>query len=133
MRRTKKSLRGPFTDLEHAVMSIVWRHGSVTADQVRRDLARKHDLRESTVRTLLRRLEEKGHLTHKVEGRTYLYSSVDEPQSFAIRAVRQIIDRFCAGSAEQLIVGMVDNKMVDSEQLRTLAEDIENKSSGSST
>lgn len=114
-------------------MSIVWRHGSVTADQVRRDLARKHDLRESTVRTLLRRLEEKGHLTHKVEGRTYLYSSVDEPQSFAIRAVRQIIDRFCAGSAEQLIVGMVDNKMVDSEQLRTLAEDIENKSSGSST
>jgi len=120
-------LRTPFTNLEQAIMASVWQRGSATAEQVRRDLSRKHKLKESTVRTLLGRLENKGHLHHKVEGRAYVYSSVEEPRSFAIRAVQQIIDRFCAGSAEQLIVGMVDNDVMDARQLRRLVREIERK------
>lgn len=108
-------------------MSSVWRRRSATAEQIRRDLAPTRKLQESTVRTLLGRLENKGHLKHEVDGRTYIYSSVDEPRSLAIRAVRQIIERFCAGSAEQLIAGMVDNDVLDAKQLRRLADDIEKK------
>lgn len=111
-------------------MSSIWQRRSATAEQVREDLSPKYKLKESTVRTLLGRLEKKGHLKHKVEGRAYVYSSVDEPRHFAVRAVRQIIDRFCAGSAEQLIVGMVDNEVLDAEQLRRLADEIEKKPAG---
>ncbi len=118
-------MRTPFTNLEQAIMASVWHRGSATAEQVREDLAPKHKLKESTVRTLLGRLENKGHLRHKLEGRTYVYSSVEEPRRFAIRAVQQIIDRFCAGSAEQLIVGMVDNDVMNAQQLRRLAREIE--------
>jgi predicted transcriptional regulator len=100
MSRTQKPLRSPFTDLEQEVMSSVWRRRTATAEQIRQDLAPTRKLQESTVRTLLGRLENKGHLKHKVDGRTYVYSSVDEPRNLAIRAVRQIIERFCAGSAE---------------------------------
>lgn len=117
--------RNPFTDLEYSIMSAIWRRGSATAEQVREDLAPKHALKESTVRTLLGRLEKKGHLKHSVEGRTYVYSSVEAPQSVAIRAVRQLIERFCAGSAEQLLVGMVDHEVLDAKQLRRLADEIE--------
>lgn len=106
-------------------MSSVWRRRSATAEQIRQDLTPTRKLRESTVRTLLGRLENKGHLKHAVDGRTYVYSSVDEPRNLAIRAVRQIIDRFCAGSAEQLIAGMVDNEVLDAKQLRRLADQIE--------
>jgi BlaI family penicillinase repressor len=120
-------MRAPFTDLEQAIMSSVWRRGSATAEQVREDLAPKHKLKESTVRTLLGRLENKGYLKHKVEGRAYVYASVGGPQGFAIRAVQQIIDRFCGGSAEQLITGMVDNEVLDAEQLRRLSKEIERK------
>jgi BlaI family penicillinase repressor len=120
-------LRAPFTNLEQAIMASVWQRGSATAEQVREDLAPRHKLKESTVRTLLGRLENKGHLRHKVEGRAYVYSSVEEPRSFAIRAVQQIIDRFCAGSAEQLLVGMVDNDVMDAQQLRRLAREMERK------
>jgi BlaI family penicillinase repressor len=130
MRRTPKPLRSPFTDLEQAVMSGVWHRGSATAEQIRQDLAPTRKLQESTVRTLLGRLENKGHLKHQVDGRTYVYSSVDEPRNLAIRAVRQIIDRFCAGSAEQLIAGMVDNEVLDARQLRRLADEIEKKPRG---
>jgi BlaI family transcriptional regulator, penicillinase repressor len=123
----EETLRTPFTDLEQAIMASVWRRKSATAEQVREDLARKHKLKESTVRTLLGRLENKGYLGHKVEGRTYVYSSKEEPRRFAVRAVQQIIDRFCAGSAEQLLAGMVDNKVLDAGLLRRLAREIEKK------
>jgi len=109
-------------------MSSIWRRRTATAEQVRQDLAPQRMLRESTVRTLLARLERKGHLRHEVDGRTYVYSSVDEPRSLAVRVVRQIIERFCAGSAEQLIAGMVDNHVLDAKQLRRLADEIEKKS-----
>ena len=120
-------MRAPFTNLEQAIMASVWQRGSATAEQVRADLAPKHTLKESTVRTLLGRLENKGHLRHQLEGRAYVYSSVEEPRNFAMRAVQQIIDRFCAGSAEQLIVGMVDNEVMDARQLRRLLREIERK------
>jgi BlaI family transcriptional regulator, penicillinase repressor len=132
MRRIQKPLRSPFTDLEQAVMSSVWRRHTATAEQIRQDLAPTRKLQESTVRTLLARLEKKGHLKHQVDGRTYVYASVDEPRNLAIRAVCQIIERFCAGSAEQLIAGMVDNDVLDAKQLRRLADDIEKKSRGGS-
>ena len=127
MRSRQKPLRSPFTDLEQAVMSSVWQRRAATAEQIRQDLAPARKLQESTVRTLLGRLENKGHLMHAVDGRTYVYSSVDEPRNLAIRAVKQIIARFCAGSAEQLIAGMVDNEVLDAKQLRRLADDIEKK------
>jgi predicted transcriptional regulator len=130
MSRSRKPLRNPFTDLEQAIMSSIWQRRSATAEQVREDLAPKYKMKESTVRTLLGRLEKKGYLKHKVEGRAYAYSSIDEPQGFAVRAVRQIIEKFCAGSAEQLIVGMVDDEVLDAEQLRRLADEIERKSGG---
>jgi predicted transcriptional regulator len=97
---------------------------------VRKDLAPKHKLKESTVRTLLGRLESKGHIRHKIEGRAYVYSSVDGPQSFAVRAVQQIIERFCAGSAEELIAGMVAGEVLEANQLRRLADEIDKKGKG---
>ena len=109
-------------------MSSVWRRSSATTEQVREDLAPRFPLKATTVRTLLARLETKGHLKHRVDGRTYVYSSVGNAESFAVRAVRQIIERFCAGSAEQLITGMVHDEVVGPEQLRRLADEVEGKS-----
>ena len=59
-------------ELERGILSIVWRIGTVTAEQVREELDRP--LKDSTVRTVLRRLEEKGYLAHTVEDRTFLLS-----------------------------------------------------------
>jgi predicted transcriptional regulator len=124
MRSTSKNLRTPFSQLEQAVMNAVWRRRSATADQVRADLEPQRVLKDSTIRTVLKRLEEKGHLKHNVEGRTYVYSSAEPPQNLAIRAVRQIIERFCSGSVEQLVVGMVDQKVLNPDELRRLAQKI---------
>jgi BlaI family penicillinase repressor len=106
-------------ELERGILSIVWRMGKATAEQVREALDRP--LKDSTVRTVLRRLEEKGYLAHTVEDRTFLYRSAQSRQRVAGRAVKRIVDWFCEGSVEALLVGMVDSKMLDRSELERLA------------
>ncbi len=103
-------------------MELLWSRGPVTAEDVREGLLPRRDLKDSTIRTILRRLEEKGYVSHTVDGRTYIYRGLQEPQNLAARAVRQIIDRFCGGSVEALLVGMVENEVVDREELKRLAD-----------
>jgi len=110
--------------LEHLVMGIVWARPSVTAEDVRTALAEAHPMKESTVRTILTRLEEKGYVQHHVEGRTNVYAGMEAPQNVAAKAVRQIIERLCGGSVEQLLVGMVNNDVVDEQELQRLAQRI---------
>jgi predicted transcriptional regulator len=109
-------------DLEHEVMQLVWEHGPVTAETVREKLSRR--LKESTVRTVLRRLEEKGYTTHTVDGRTYVYTAAEPRARVAAKAVQRIVDWFCNGSMEEVLVGMVDSKMLDQRQLRALADQV---------
>ena len=105
-------------------MQKVWERGSATAEDVRSSLADRHPMKESTVRTVLKRLEEKGYVRHRVDGRTNIYSGVDAPQNVAAKAVRQLIDRFCGGSVEQLLMGMVANDVVEQRELQRLAQKI---------
>lgn len=105
-------------------MDAVWERSSATAEDVREALASRHPMKDSTARTVLKRLEEKGYLEHRVEGRTNIYRGLTAPQNVAVRAVRQIIDRFCGGSVEQLLVGMVDDEIMDEQELQRLAKRI---------
>lgn len=106
-------------ELERSIMRLVWQHGELTAEQVRQELDRP--LKESTIRTVLHRLEEKGYLTHTAASRTFVYRPVEAQQLVAGRAVRRIIDWFCDGSVESLLVGMVDSKVLGREELKRLA------------
>jgi BlaI family penicillinase repressor len=110
----------PLSLLEQLVMEVVWQRGSATADIVRAALDPDRPLKDSTVRTVLKRLEDKGYLRHKVEGRTYVYSGSEPRQNVAVRAVKQILDRFCSGSVESLLVGMVDQEVVDADELERM-------------
>lgn len=109
-------------ELERGILSIVWQTGAATAEQVREQLHRP--LKDSTVRTVLRRLEEKGYLAHTVEDRTFVYRPAESRQRVAGRAVKRIVDWFCDGSVEALLVGMVDSKVLDRTELQRLADRI---------
>src|SRR6266478_6464490 len=109
-------------ELEREVMQLVWSAGETTADAIRERLARKP--KESTVRTVLRRLEEKGYVTHTVDGRTYVYEATEPRSRVAAKAVQRIVDWFCNGSVEEVLVGMVDTAMLDRKRLRMLTDRI---------
>jgi predicted transcriptional regulator len=121
MRGGPKPPYAALSALEHQLMEILWTTGSGTAEQIRTALTPKHVLKDSTIRTVLRRLQAKGYVTHRLEGKAFVYRGVERPRNVAVRAVRQILDRFCDGSLEQLLVGMVENEVVDRAELRKLA------------
>jgi predicted transcriptional regulator len=112
----------PLTDLQQAILDLIWTRGSATAEQVRASLAAKFPLKDSSVRTLLRRLEARGYLTHHLDGKIFVYEAAIPAQRVAAGAVRQIIKRFWAGSAEQFLAGMVDEKVLSAEEIHKLAK-----------
>ncbi|HEV2617571.1 MAG TPA: BlaI/MecI/CopY family transcriptional regulator [Candidatus Acidoferrales bacterium] len=114
-------------EVEQAVMDYVWSHGPCTSEACREALAEERPMKESTIRTVLRRLEEKGYVAHETRGRTYIYRAAEARQNVAARAVKSIIDRFCGGSAEQLVIGMVDNEVIDRKVLERLTRKIAQK------
>ena len=116
------------SNLEREVMQLIWAGGPLTAEFVRERLGRR--LKESTVRTVLRRLEEKGYVSHTVDGRTYVYQATHPRGEVAAKAVQRIIDLLCNGSVEEVLVGMVDNAMLDQRQLRTLADKVAKAKAG---
>ena len=105
-------------------MDYVWAHPDCTAELCREGVADQRPLKDSTIRTILRNLEEKGYTEHTVKGRTFVYRAVDTPRNVAVEAARQLIDRFCGGSVEELLVGLVDNRVLGPAELKRLAEKI---------
>ena len=129
-RSARARVRAPLTDLEHDVMRVVWTSGPCSVEAVHQVVARTRDVKETTVRTLLRRLEQKGYLRHEIDGRAYIYQAVEASRSLAARAVRQIIDRLCHGSVEELVSGMVDAKVLTKSELKRLEEVIRSRRQG---
>jgi BlaI family transcriptional regulator, penicillinase repressor len=103
-------------------MRVVWESEPCSVEAVYDVVSRTRDLKETTVRTLLRRLEQKGYLRHQSEGRAYLYRATEPSRSLAARAVRQIIDRFCQGSVEELVTGMIDARVLTKDEMGRLEE-----------
>ena len=94
---------------------------------MREAIAEAHPLKESSVRTLLRRLQAQGYLTHSVEGQTFVYRATAARESVAAGAVRNVIERFWAGSVERFLLGMVDEKVLSPAQLERLARKVRNR------
>ena len=113
--------------LEQQVMDFLWQHGPSTSEDVRVAVSGERPLTDSTIRTVLRRLEAKRYVKHTVSGRQFLYSSAREPRKVAAEHVRSVIKRFCRGSLEELLTGLVDQRVVDSAELQRLAARIQSQ------
>ncbi len=112
-------------DLERQVMEFLWQHGPATGEAVRAAVGKARPLTDSTIRTVLRRLEAKQYVRHVTDGRQFLYSSAREPRKVAAEVVRNVLQSLCRGSLEELLTGLVDHRVVDSAELRRLAARIE--------
>ena len=117
-------------DLEREVMQLIWAKGALSAEDVREGVSRR--LKESTIRTVLKRLEDKGFVGHTVEGRTFIYRATEGRERVAARAVKRIVDWFCEGSVDEVLVGMVDSSMLGRKQMDMLAKKIDAAKKGKS-
>jgi BlaI family transcriptional regulator, penicillinase repressor len=105
---------------EWKVMKIVWRRGRVAARDVVAEAASAHDWRPSTVKTLLKRLVDKGHLKATRVGNSFLYEPIEEPLPALQRAGDTLLDHAVEGLAGPLLVHLVKKSRLSAEELAEL-------------
>ncbi len=115
----------PLGDLEHELLTILWTRGEMTAVEVRKHVARK--LKDPTIRTVLRRLEEKGYVTHTVVSGTFIYRARESAEATAASAVQEIVERFCGGSIERALLSLANAGLLDGHQLAAIASKLKRK------
>jgi BlaI family transcriptional regulator, penicillinase repressor len=102
---------------QREIMEIVWQRGEVTAAEVRRALSPVRTVARNTVRTLLERMEEKGWLEHRVEGRTFLYMAARPRQVTIGQKVREVVETVCGGSAEMMVAALINYRGLRPDEL----------------
>lgn len=107
-----------FTPRELDVMSILWRAGSGTVNEVRDVLG--EDLAYTSVLSVLQTLEEKGYINHESEGRAYRYLPTVEPEAAGHRALGRIREAIYQGSAELLFAQLVSDRGIERDELERM-------------
>jgi BlaI family penicillinase repressor len=110
------------TPAQGEIMEIVWDREEVSASEVRCILGKTRKVARNTVRTLLERMEEKGWIKHREEGRTFLYSAVQPRQASIGRKVQEIIDSVCGGSPEALVTALLDYRGLNADELQRIRQ-----------
>jgi predicted transcriptional regulator len=117
------------TDRELDVISVLWEHGSGTVAEVRAAL---HDeLAYTTVLTVLRILETKGHVRHEGEGRAHRYYARVQERAARRGAVSRLLDQFFSGSPELLLTELVGDRDLTAQELRRLRQVLDARTKGS--
>ena len=111
-------MRISFTDRELDVMKVLWDRASATVAEVRERLP--DDLAYTTVLTVLRTLEEKGHVGHRGEGKAHRYFPLVERRVAARSALARLIDTVFNGSPELLLSQLVSDRDLSEDELKRL-------------
>lgn len=114
-----------FTDRELDVMAVLWEHGAATVAEVQEALA--DELAYTTVLTVLRTLEEKGHVGHEEAGRAYRYHALVDRDAAGRSAVGRLVRKVFRGSPELLLTQLVSDRKLSAEQLRRLRRLLEER------
>jgi predicted transcriptional regulator len=121
-------MRISFTDRELDVMAVLWGRGSATVAEVRERLP--DDLAYTTVLSVLRTLEEKGHVGHREEGKAHRYIPLVERRVAGRSALARLIDTVFKGSPELLLTQLVSDRDLSDDQIKKLRRLIDGRLRG---
>ena len=112
--RTKS---GTLTDQELEIMKVIWETDSVRVRNVYEKLRAKRKIAYTTVMTMMNILEQKGHLTKSDGERAYQYRSTRSRKKVLRDMVREFVNRVFNGSADPLLVHLVEDKKLSGKDL----------------
>ena len=112
----------PLTDSQREIMEIVWERGEVTVTEVRDVLAIVREVARNTVQTMMVRLEEKGWLKHREEGRTFIYSAARSRTKSLGAKVSQMVDRFFSGSPEEMVTALIEYRGLSKQEAERIRD-----------
>ncbi|HVG06262.1 MAG TPA: BlaI/MecI/CopY family transcriptional regulator [Thermoanaerobaculia bacterium] len=112
----------PLTPLELEIMKVLWETGPASVQTVQEGLAAERTLAYNTVQTMLNVLLRKGKVKREIQGRAYLYEPVVSRPQTARLAVSDLVHRMFDGSAESLVLSLVETRQLTPEKLAELSK-----------
>jgi BlaI family penicillinase repressor len=112
----QKNSEQPLTPLELQIMNVLWETGPASVQTVQGRLNGR-PLAYTTVQTMLNILHRKGKVRRRLKDRAYLYQPVLSRQKAVTQAVGEMLDRFFGGSADSLVLNLVETRQLTPEKL----------------
>ena len=120
----RKSADQPLTPLELEIMNVLWEAGPANVQTVQSRL-KTRDLAYTTVQTMLNVLHRKGRVKRLLKDRAYIYRPVFSRQKAVTQAIGDMLDRFFGGSADSLVMSLVETRHLTPEKLARIQALIE--------
>jgi len=116
-------------DLQHAIMRVLWACGEATAAEVHAALVPERGLAPTTIATMLRKMEDKGVVAHRSEGRQFVYRAAVSEREVRRSMVGEVVDRLFAGNPAALVSYLVAEEGLDPEEIARLRAVLDEKES----
>ena len=134
MKKTSIKDKPPLSRAQHEIMEIIWDSGEVGVLEVTRFINLQRPVARNTVRTLIERMQQKGWLTYRVEGRSYLYSATVPREESLGQRVLEMVDKACGGNPEKLMLALLQYRGLSDEEstrIRQMLDEAKKKQTGS--
>jgi len=113
------------TEPQLEVMQIVWQHQEITVSDVWQAISKKRPIARNTVLTVLDRLEKRGWLEKRTVGNVQLYRAAVSEKATLTQAVQRLVNSFFGGSAEALMMTLLEGGDVSPQTAQRIREQIE--------
>lgn len=123
-------VRHALGDLQHAIMAILWARGEATAAEVYEALREDRGLAPTTIATMLRKMEDKGVVVHRAQGRQFVYRPTVSEAQVRRSMVSELVERLFGGDPKALVAHLVSENEIDPGELATLRRRLENARKG---
>jgi predicted transcriptional regulator len=107
-------------DLQHAIMAVLWDRGEATTADVHQALQAERGLAPTTIATMLRKMEDKGVVSHRSEGRQFVYGPTVTRAEVRESMVGELVERLFGGDARALVAHLVSEHEIDGADLAEL-------------
>lgn len=114
-------------DLQHAIMAVLWDRGEATTADVHEALRVERGLALTTIATMLRKMEDKGVVTHRAEGRQFVYRPTVSRAEIRESMVGELVERVFGGDARALVAHLVSEHEIDTRELGELRERLDRR------
>lgn len=114
------------TEAQLEIMNIVWDQPETTLGEIWRELQDKRTMARNTVQTLLTRLVEKGWVEYRCEGKIFHYRATVPKQATMKHVVGRFVETAFNGSAEGLVMALLDSQELDNDEVERIRALIEN-------
>ena len=116
MSKSSVNQKTPLSRSEREIMELIWDKNESTVLEIAETINLERPIARNTVRTMMERMKEKGWLTHRVEGRSYVYSALVPREESLGQRVLDMVDKACGGNPEKLMMALLEYRGLSSEE-----------------